>query len=379
MIINQAKSIARNQSFYISSVSTTANLFPTIQTKNPYLQSNKGDNTLNKSQTGIAIIGCGSAAPKNQLSNQYLSQMVDTSDEWISSRTGMKNRCVADEDESLSNLSATAAKNALEMAGISANDVDLIIVATSTPDDLFGSASKVQHLLGASRAAAFDLTAACSGFVFALITAAQYIRTGMYRNVVVIGADILSRWVDWSDRTTCVLFGDGAGAVVCQSTIESDRLLAGALYSDGSQNDCLNLPYQSQSKPLVENITAQSGTYRPVAMNGREVYRFAVAKVPEAIEKAMFQASISSEDIDWLLLHQANQRIMDAVAKRLKLSPTKVLSKIAHYGNTSAASIPLTLDSVVREGKVKPGDTIATAGFGAGLTWSSAIFQWGKF
>lgn len=334
---------------------------------------------MNNSKTGIAIIGCGSATPKNKLSNQHLSQIVDTSDEWISSRTGMKNRCIADETESLSQLSATAAQNALEMAGMTASDVDLIILATSTPDDLFGSAGKVQHLLGATKAAAFDLTAACSGFVFALITAAQYIRTGMYRNVVVIGADVLSRWVDWSDRTTCVLFGDGAGAIVCQGTTECDRLLAGALYNDGSQHGSLNLPYQSGSKPLVEDITAQYGTYRPIIMKGRDIYRFAVAKVPEAIEKAMFQAEITPEDIDWLILHQANQRIMDAVAKRLKLPSEKVLSKIAHYGNTSAASIPLTLDKAVREGKVKPGEIIAASGFGAGLTWSSAIFRWGQF
>ncbi|MDJ0742449.1 MAG: beta-ketoacyl-ACP synthase 3 [Xenococcaceae cyanobacterium MO_167.B27] len=334
---------------------------------------------MNNLKTGIAVIGCGSAVPQNQLTNEHLSQIVETSDDWISSRTGMKNRCISSETESLSQLSAVAAKNALDMAGIAASDVDLIILATSTSDDLFGSASKVQHLLGATKAAAFDLTAACSGFVFALITAAQYIRTGMYYNVVVIGADVLSRWVDWSDRSTCVLFGDGAGAVVCQGTTDRDRLIAGAMYSDGSQNNCLNLLYESQSQSLVEDITVQSGTYQPITMNGKEVYRFAVAKVPESLEKAMFQAGITSEDIDWLLLHQANQRIMDAVAKRLKLPAEKVLSKIADYGNTSAASIPLTLDAAVREGKVKPGDTIAASGFGAGLTWSSAIFKWGQF
>ncbi|HHP7230138.1 MAG TPA: beta-ketoacyl-ACP synthase 3 [Xenococcaceae cyanobacterium] len=334
---------------------------------------------MNNTKTGIAIIGCGSAVPQTQLSNQHLSQIVETSDEWISSRTGMKNRCISSEAESLAQLSTLAAQNALSMAGIAAKDVDLIILATSTPDDLFGSATQVQHLLGATKAVAFDLTAACSGFVFALITAAQYIRTEMYHNVVVIGADVLSRWVDWSDRTTCVLFGDGAGAVVCQGTTDGDRLLAGNMYSDGSQNNCLNLNYQSQSQSLVADITVQSGTYQPITMNGREVYRFAVAKVPEAIEKAIFQAGISIEDLDWLLLHQANQRIMDAVAKRLKLPPEKVLSKIADYGNTSAASIPLTLDAAVRENKVKAGDIIAASGFGAGLTWSSAIFRWGKF
>ena len=331
---------------------------------------------MNNIGTGMAIIGCGAAVPQATLSNQHLSQIVETSDEWIYSRTGMKNRRIASRLDSLSELSAEAARHAIAMAQISPTDVDLIILATSTPDDLFGSASKVQHLIGANRAVAFDLTAACSGFVFALITAAQYIRSGMYRNVVVIGADVLSRWVDWSDRSTCVLFGDGAGAVVCQAT-DRDRLLAFGMYSDGSQNNCLNLAYQGESQPLTEGITAEMGSYQPISMNGREVYRFAVAKVPEAIEKAMFTAGLSHEDIDWLLLHQANQRIMDAVAKRLKLPQEKILSNIADYGNTSAASIPLALDAAVRGGKVKPGDTIAASGFGAGLTWSSAIFQWG--
>ena len=326
---------------------------------------------------GMAIIGCGSAAPQAVLSNQDLSQIVETSDEWISSRTGMKNRHLSSATESLSQLSAEAAKEAIAMAGIEPTDVDLIILATSTPDDLFGSASKVQHLVGATRAVAFDLTAACSGFIFAMITAAQYIRTGMYKNVVVIGSDVLSRWVDWSDRTTCVLFGDGAGAVVCQGVEKGDRMLAFEMYSDGSQNNCLNLPYQGQSQVLTEEITAESGAYQPITMNGKEVYRFAVAKVPEAISKAMFKAGLSNEDIDWLLLHQANQRIIEAVAKRLKLPKEKILSNIADYGNTSAASIPLALDAAVREGKVKPGDTIAASGFGAGLTWSAAIFKWG--
>jgi 3-oxoacyl-[acyl-carrier-protein] synthase III len=326
---------------------------------------------------GIAITGCGSAAPTAILSNNHLAQIVETSDEWIASRTGMKNRHIASNTESLSQLSAIASQKALEMAGIAATDLDLIILATSTPDDLFGSACKVQGLIGATRAVAFDLTAACSGFVFALITAAQFIRTGVHKNVLVIGADVLSRWVDWSDRTTCVLFGDGAGAVVCRGIPQGDRLLAFEMYSDGSQNDSLNLSYQSQSRPLVAEITNEVGTYQPITMNGREVYRFAVAKVPEAIGKAMFRANLNAEDIDWLLLHQANQRIMDAVAKRLQIPPEKILSNIAEYGNTSAASIPLALDTAVREGKVKPGDIIAASGFGAGLTWASAIFKWG--
>ena len=326
---------------------------------------------------GIAITGCGSAAPEAVLTNDHLAQMVATSDEWINTRTGMSNRHIASKCESLSQLSAVAAQNAIAMAGITAIDIDLIILATSTPDDLFGSACKIQGLIGATNAVAFDLGAACSGFIFALITASGFIRTGVYKNVLIIGADILSRWVDWSDRASCVLFGDGAGAMVCQGIEQGDRLLSSGMYSNGSQNDSLNLNYYSQSKPLVENITAQYGSYQPITMNGREVYRFAVAKVPEAISKAMFQANLTADDIDWLLLHQANQRIMDAVAKRLKIPTEKILSNIAEYGNTSAASIPLALDAAVRDGKVQPGHTIAASGFGAGLTWGAAIFKWG--
>ena len=328
---------------------------------------------------GIAITGCGSAAPETVLSNNHLAQMVETNDEWISTRTGMRNRHIASPTESLSQLSAVAAQSAIAMAGISVLDIDLIILATSTPDDLFGSACKVQGLIGATNAVAFDLTAACSGFIFALITASQFIRTGVHQNVLIIGADVLSRWVDWSDRASCVLFGDGAGAIVCQSTEQSDRLLGFEMYSNGSQNDSLNLNYISDSQHLVEDISVQCGTYQPITMNGKEVYRFAVAKVPEAIGKAMFRANLTADDIDWLLLHQANQRIMDAVAKRLGIPTDKILSNIAEYGNTSAASIPLALDAAVREGKVKPGHTIAASGFGAGLTWGSAIFKWGVF
>lgn len=325
---------------------------------------------------GIAITGCGSAAPAQVLSNNHLAQMVDTSDEWISSRTGMKQRHIASPADSLAQLAATASQNAIAMAGIAPTDIDLIILATSTPDDLFGSAAKIQGLIGATNAVAFDLTAACSGFIFALVTASQFINTGVYQNILIIGADVLSRWVDWSDRTSCILFGDGAGAVVCQRS-ESNRLLSFGLYSNGSQNDSLNLNYHCATKPLVAELEAQEGSFNPITMNGREVYRFAVAKVPEAISKAMFQANLTADEIDWLLLHQANQRIMDAVAKRLEIPAEKIISNIAEYGNTSAASIPLALDATVRAGKVKPGDTIAASGFGAGLTWGAAIFQWG--
>ena len=324
---------------------------------------------------GISIIGSGSATPAGVLDNQALSHIVETSDEWIQSRTGIGRRHLAS-SETLTSLSAQAANEALASAGITVGEIDLIILATSTPDDLFGSASKIGYEIGATQAVAFDLTAACSGFVFGLTVAAQFIRTGTYQNVLLIGADILSRWVDWSDRRTCILFGDGAGAVVCQAT-ETDRLFGFELRSDGTQNDTLNLPYKGETRSLTTDMAVAQGTYQPITMNGREVYRFAVEKVPEVIEKALFRANMTAEQIDWLLLHQANQRIMDAVAKRLKIPSEKVVSNLAQYGNTSAASIPIALDEAVRQGKINPGDVIAISGFGAGLTWGAAIFEWG--
>ncbi len=332
---------------------------------------------MERAGVGIAITGCGSATPSVTLSNIELSQIVDTSDEWIESRTGIRHRRLADPTCSLVQLATQAAQAAIAQAGIAATDLDLIILATSTADDLFGSASKLQAELGATRAVAFDLTAACSGFVFGLVTAAQFIRTGTYQNVLLLGADVLSRWVDWSDRRTCILFGDGAGAVVMQAN-DTDRLLGFDLHSDGSQNNSLNLAYQGQPQTLLDGVTVNQGGFHPITMNGQEVYRFAVKKVPEVIEKALFRANLTTDQVDWLLLHQANQRILDAVADRLHIPAAKVISNLANYGNTSAASIPLALDEAVRAGKIQVGDTIVTSGFGAGLTWGAAIFQWGR-
>ncbi|MBD2195606.1 MULTISPECIES: beta-ketoacyl-ACP synthase III [Calothrix] len=326
---------------------------------------------------GIAITGSGSAVPETSLANEALTELVETSDEWITTRTGIRQRRVASPTESLSLLAAKAGRQAIAQAGITPEDVDLILLATSTPDDLFGSACQIQAELGATKAVAFDLTAACSGFVFGLVTAAQYIRTGVYQNVLLIGADILSRWVDWQDRRTCVLFGDGAGAVILQAN-ESDRLLGFTLKSDGSQNHYLNLAYQAAAKELIPGVNISQGKYHPITMNGKEVYRFAVQKVPEVIDKTLFQANLTIDQIDWLVLHQANQRILDAVAQRLNIPNDKVISNLANYGNTSAASIPIALDEAVRQGKIKPNDTIAVSGFGAGLTWGAAIFQWGR-
>ena len=325
---------------------------------------------------GVAITGSGSSVPERYLDNDALSRVVDTSDEWIASRTGIRQRRLADAAGSLRAIATQAAQNALDMASVSASEIDLIVLATSTPDDLFGSASQIQHDLGATQATAFDLTAACSGFVFGLVTAAQFIQNGVYRRALIIGADVLSRWVDWSDRRTCVLFGDGAGAVVMEAS-DRDRLLGFELRSDGTLNHCLNLAYRGQDRELVDGVAIAQGTFQPITMNGQEVYRFAVKRVPEVIEKALFRAELTVDQIDWLVMHQANQRILDAVADRLGIPGEKVVSNMASYGNTSAASIPLALDEAVRRGDIKPDDIIATAGFGAGLTWGAAVFRWG--
>lgn len=314
---------------------------------------------------GVKITGSGSAVPLRVITNDELSQTIETSDEWIVSRTGIQQRrVITPEQESLSSLAAKAGQQAIAMAGIEPADLDLIILATSSPDDLFGSAAQVQHLLQAERAVAFDLSAACSGFVFGLVTAAQFIQVGTYQNVLVIGADVLSRWVDWHDRRTCILFGDGAGAVVLQAATVN-QLLGVALRSDGKGNSLLNLYHQD----------AQG--YSPITMNGGEVYRFAVKSVPEILDKALFQANLTVDAIDWLILHQANQRILDAVRERMGFAAEKVISNLANYGNTSAASIPLALDETVRSQKIKHGQVIAIAGFGAGLSWGAAIFKWG--
>ena len=325
---------------------------------------------------GIAITGCGSATPKQIMTNEDLSYLVDTSDEWIYSRTGIKERRLATNNLSLSDLSAEAAIKGITMAGLSPSDIDLIILATSTADDLFGSASKIQNILKADNAVAFALTAACSGFVFGLITAAQFIYSGVYQKVLIIGGDMLSRWVDWSDRNTCVLFGDGAGAVVCQRAVKNDHLLGFAMYSDGKQNESLNLAYDFQTKFLKNGMEINQGNYQFVTMKGKEVYRFAIEKVPEVIEKALHKAKLTTNDIDWLILHKANQRIIEVVARKLKIPSEKVISNISKYGNTSAASIPLALDEAVRSGKIKSGDIVASSGCGAGLSWGAVIFRW---
>jgi len=327
---------------------------------------------------GIRLCGSGASVPRMRVSNDDLSARVETSDEWIRTRTGIAARRVADDSESLTSLAAAAGQQALERAGWDASSVDLILLATSSPDDLFGSAPKVQALLGASSAVAFDLTAACSGFLFALVSAAQYLRTGAMTRALVIGADQLSRWVDWDDRRSCVLFGDGAGAVAIEAcTADDDGLVGFRLNSDGARGDCLTLAQTTERSELLSGISHQRGGYAPIAMNGQEVYKFAVREVPAILKELLADTNTEAASIDWLLLHQANQRILDAAAERLGIAADKVLSNLADYGNTSAATIPLMLHEAVSDGRIQPGQLIASSGFGAGLSWGAALLRWG--
>ncbi|XP_059444601.1 beta-ketoacyl-[acyl-carrier-protein] synthase III A, chloroplastic [Corylus avellana] len=335
---------------------------------------------------GCKLVGCGSATPTLKVSNDDLAKVVDTSDEWISVRTGIRNRRVLSGKDSLTALAVEASRKALEMAQVDPDDVDLVLMCTSTPEDLFGSAPQIQKALGCKRnPLAYDITAACSGFVLGLVSAACHIRGGGFQNVLVIGADALSRYVDWTDRGTCILFGDAAGAVLVQACdSEEDGLFGFDLHSDGDGQRHLNASIKENeadnalgSNGSVLGFPPRRSSYSCIQMNGKEVFRFAARCVPQSIESALGKAGLHGSSIDWLLLHQANQRIIDAVAARLQVPPERVISNLANYGNTSAASIPLALDEAVRSGKVKAGHTIAAAGFGAGLTWGSAIIRWG--
>jgi len=341
----------------------------------------------------VRAVGIGSAAPSTVLTNADLESVVETSDEWISSRTGISERrvLVANDDEDstpqrLSALSTAAASHALTMSGLSPTDIDLVICCSSTPDELFGDACTVQAALGCTNAVAFDLVAACSGFLFGTVTAGQFLSHtgGHMKNALVIGSDALSRWIDWEDRNVCILFGDGAGAMVMSKCDEADTdsfgLLGYSLHSDGSSRGDLTCGYVGKSLTVPTSkqpTTLTSGTYAPLSMNGKKVYQFATREVPVVIEEALAAANMNVDQVDWLLLHQANIRIMEVVAKRLGVPMEKVITNLKSYGNTSAASIPLALDEAVRNGTVKKGDVIACAGFGAGLSWGSAIFRWG--
>uniref|UniRef100_A0A1Z1M209 Beta-ketoacyl-[acyl-carrier-protein] synthase III n=1 Tax=Laurencieae sp. TaxID=2007162 RepID=A0A1Z1M209_9FLOR len=326
---------------------------------------------------GVKILATGSAVPHVSLNNDQISEIVQTSDEWISTRTGIKERrLLTGNQQSVIDLAITASRKALDKISMDPSQIDLIILATSSPDDLFGSASQIQYNIGAINAVAFDLTAACSGFVLGLVTASQFIRSGSYCNVLVVGADVLSKWVDWSDRSTCILFGDAAGAAILQSCSPADNsMLNFQLNTNGAYANHLSIPYKQNDKPN-SFLNLYQGSFKCIAMNGKEVYKFAVSQVPLSILRCLNSLDMSVSDIDWLLLHQANERILKAVAEKLSISDNKIISNLNKYGNTSAASIPLALDEALQESKIAPGDIVVIAGFGAGLTWGTIILRW---
>ena len=326
---------------------------------------------------GITFKGCGSYVPAQVLSNEKISQIVDTSDEWIQTRTGISNRRIAEIDENVSDMGFKAALLAMEMANWGTETVDLIILATSTPSDLFGSAPMIQAKLRAKNALAFDLTAACSGFIFALITASQYLSSGKYKRALVIGSDQLSSYVDWQDRGSCILFGDGAGAVAIEASNDENNLFGFKLRTDGERGSFLNLHNKNLNGKINDQIKFRKGEFANISMNGPEVYKFAVREVPIIINDLLKKTDFDSADIDWLILHQANQRILDAVGERLKINKGKILTNLNNYGNTSAATIPLVLDEFIRNQKIKKNDIILTSGFGAGLSWGAALLKWG--
>jgi 3-oxoacyl-[acyl-carrier-protein] synthase-3 len=322
-----------------------------------------------------AITGWGMAVPDRVLTNADLEKMVDTSDDWIVSRTGIRERRIVGPDDSTTSLSVAASLQALERSGITAEDLDLIVVATCTPDQfLVSEACLVQAELG-GKAAAFDLGAACAGFVYALSTATQFIQSGHYERVLVIGADTLSRFVDYSDRSTCILFGDGAGAVVLEATDEPRGTLSTVLGAHGEGYKHLYIPGWGAFVPESAGIFPE---YRPfLQMNGREVFRFAVTAMGDAAVEAVERAGLEFGDIDMLIPHQANLRIIDAAARRLDLSMDKVWVNLDKYGNTSAASIPIALCEAEAAGKVKDDDNLVFVAFGGGLAWAASVIRWG--
>ena len=317
------------------------------------------------------ICGTGSALPKRIVTNDDLSKIMDTSDEWIKSRTGIGARHIATE-ETLTDLAFHASLQALEEAGALPEELDMILAATLSPDNVFPSLScELQRELGAVNAVAFDINAECSGFLFALQTADAYIKSGRYKNILVVGGEILSKMMDWNDRSTCVLFGDGAGAALVK--VDSDFGILGISQgSDGAKGQALTCENRRINNPYMKNSTDLSYTN----MNGQEVYKFAVRTVPKAILEALGEAGLTVSDIDLFILHQANIRIIESVAKRLKVPMEKFPTNLQECGNISAGSVPVLLDEINRAGRIKKGDKIVLAGFGGGLTWGAAVLEW---
>lgn len=326
------------------------------------------------------IIGWGSYWPKRIVTNEELARSVDTSDDWIYTRTGIKERRIASAKETTATLAFEAAARALDVADMHPSQVEMIIVATSTPDYVFPStACRVQEYLGASRAGAFDLSAACSGFVYALSMGANAVATESVKNALVIGAETMSRVLDWDDRGTCILFGDGAGAVVLKGSSIPGGVLASTLRSDGTGGDLLSLPavYHNPQLPgLGPEFTRNGQATNTISMDGRQVFRFATNVLSSSILSTLEKANLTLDDVSLIVPHQANKRIIEASAKRLKISPDRFYLNINRTGNTSAASIPMALCDAVDEGRLKPDDNVVFVGFGGGLTWAASVVKW---
>lgn len=323
------------------------------------------------------ILGTGFYVPKKIMTNADLEKIVETSDEWIVERTGIKERRIAEDNQPMSDLALGAAKDALADAGVAAEDLDLIIVATLTSDRIIPStACMIQNLLGANHAAAFDLSAACSGFAYAASVAAQFIETGAYKKALVIGAETLSKYINWEDRNTCVLFGDGAGAAVLGQVEEGYGILSFDLGSDGSGGDAIQIPSSGSLMPVSKESIDQK--LNLIHMNGRDVFKFAVKAMGKTVKNSLAKIDMPQEKIDWLVPHQANIRIIESAAKRLSMPMDKVIVNIHKYGNMSAACIPIALAEAAAAKRFKKGDIIALSGFGAGLTWASCIIRWSK-
>jgi 3-oxoacyl-[acyl-carrier-protein] synthase-3 len=321
------------------------------------------------------ITGTGAYAPKKIVTNNDLGKLVDTSDEWITERTGIKERRIAEEDQTTSDLAYEAGKKALRAAGIGAQDLDLILVATMTPDTILPSMGCVlQYKLGAKNAAAFDIAAACSGFIYGLSVADAFIKAGVYKNILLVGAEVLSRFTDWEDRTTCILFGDGAGAVVIQRHAGKRGILSTHLHSDGSLGELLHVPAGGATHPASYDTVRKRMHF--IRMKGNETFKAAVRALEGVVQEALEHNKVKPEEIDFLIPHQANLRIIQAMAQRLNMPMEKVVLTLPKYGNTSAASIPMALDEAVRDGRIKENHLLLFEAFGGGLTWASALVRW---
>jgi len=332
---------------------------------------------VQKNNISVGIIGLGTYVPDKVLTNQDIEKLVDTSNEWIVERTGIRERHIVEPGIATSDLAVIAAEKALLDAGVTADEIDLIIVATATPDMFFPStACLVQDKIKASKAAAFDLAAGCSGFAYSVVVGSQFIQTGLYKKVLVIGAEVLSKILNWSDRNTCMLFGDGAGAAVLGEVPTGYGLLGVEIGADGSGGHLLNLPAGGSRLPASAETVSEGKHF--LQMSGRDVFKFATKVMDEAVIKSLDKAGLSHTDIDCLVPHQANIRIIQSAAKRLKLPMEKVMVNVDKYGNTSSASIPIALNEAVESGKIKNDDIVVLVGFGAGLTWASCVMKWYK-